>query len=182
MRLEVAHNAIAGRLDIALEHLGGIASHNAARGDVLRDDAARRDDAVVSHSHSGQDDRACAKEAVGADEGADVLAFHKVVGEDVHTGRDDGVVANVDALGVGVVEIGLARDAHALADRHAPNAPQPRAGEALAGDVELGAEFREHCVLVIPNRPLSRSAACRTNRRRTCQCALRHARGNAPLW
>ena len=150
MRLEVAHNAITGGLDIVLEHLGRIACDDAARRHVLGDDAAGGYDAVVSHSHSGQDDRACAKEAVGADVGADMLAVHEVVGEDVHAGGDDGVVADVDALGVGVVEIGLARDAHALADRHAPNAPQPRAGKALAGDVELGAEFREHWCVMVP--------------------------------
>lgn len=108
MRLEVAHNAVPCGFDIAFEDLSRVACDDTARGHVLGNDAAGGYDAVVPDGHSGQDDRACAKEAVGADEGADMLAFDEVVGEDVDARRYDGVVADVDAPRVGVVEVGLA--------------------------------------------------------------------------
>lgn len=176
MRLEIAHNAIAGGLDIAFEDFARIARNNAARWDILGDYGSGGDDAVVSHGYSGQDNAACSQEAVGADVGADMDAFDEIVGEDVHAGGDDGVVANVDAPRVGEVEIGLARDAHALPNGHAPHAPEPCAGDPLTGDVQLGANFGEH--MCGPLAALSRSAACRTNRRRTCQYGSPHARGN----
>src|SRR5436309_12527893 len=112
------------RLDVVFDNPRGVACDQRSGGHIPGDYAGGCHDAAVPDSDAGQDDRIRADEAVVADEHVTSAPVDVVVRQDGGAECDGGVLADMNAARVRLVELRAHRNRGSFAEIHLSHATQ----------------------------------------------------------
>src|SRR2546427_13140032 len=112
------------RLDVVFDDARGVARDQRSGGHVAGDDTGGRHDAAVPDGDARQDDRMRADEAVVAYVDVTIASVDPVVRQDGGAECDGGVLPDMNAPRVRLVELRAHGNRGSLADLHLPHAYQ----------------------------------------------------------